>query len=91
MANNFNKRISSIAFSLQKTYEKVLNAKPSLQVVGIITVSVSFFLMAGGIYNIMIQPLVAYIDQAGRITSFYPFGITDQFLLESVIIMIFCF
>lgn len=89
MANNFNKRISSIAFSLQKTYEKVLNAKPSLQVVGIITVSVSFFLMAGGIYNIMIQPLVAYIDQAGRITSFYPFGITDQFLLESVIIMIF--
>lgn len=89
MANNFNKRISSIAFSLQKTYEKVLNAKPSLLVVGIITVSVSFFLMAGGIYNIMIQPLVAYIDQAGRITSFYPFGITDQFLLESVIIMIF--
>lgn len=88
MANDFKKRLSSIAFSLQKTYERMLNAKPSLLVVGILAVSVSFFLMAGGIYDIMIQPLVAYIDQAGRITSFYPFGITDQFLLESVIIMI---
>ena len=89
MANGINKRLSSLAFSLQKTYERMLTAKPSLLVVGILAVALSLFLMAGGIYDIMIQPLVAFIDQAGRITSFYPFGITDQFLLESVIIMIF--
>ncbi|MBT8171244.1 hypothetical protein KJN74_00025 [Candidatus Bathyarchaeota archaeon] len=89
MANGFNKKLSSVAFSLQKTYEKILTAKPSLLVVGILAVSISFFLMAGGIYDIMIQPIVAFVGQAGNIISFYPYGITDQLLLESVIIMIF--
>lgn len=82
------KRLSSIAFSLQKTYERILNAKPSLLVVGIVAVAVSFFLMAGGIYDILIQPIIAYVSATG-IVSFYPYGITDQFLLESVIIMIY--
>ena len=89
MANGFSKKLSSITFSLQKTYEKMLTAKPSLLVVGLLAVAVSFFLMAGGIYNILIQPIVAYVDQAGGIISFYPYGITDQLLLESVIVMVF--
>jgi len=89
MANGFSKKLSSITFSLQKTYEKTLTFKPSLLIVGLLGVAVSLFLMAGGIYNILIQPIVAYVDQVGSIVSFYPYGITDQLLLESVIIMIF--
>jgi hypothetical protein len=83
------KRISSLAFSLQKTYERILTAKPSLFIIAILAVAVSLFLLAGGIYDILIKPIIAIVASGGRIISFYPYGITDQLLLESVIIMIF--
>ena len=83
------KRISSLAFSLQKTYERILTAKPSLFVVGILAVATSIFLLGGGIYDVLIQPIIAIVASGGRIISFYPYGITDQLLLESVIIMVF--
>jgi hypothetical protein len=83
------KRISSLAFSLQKTYERILTAKPSLFVVGILVVAASLFLLGGGIYDVLIQPIVAIVASGGRIISFYPYGITEQLLLESVIIMVF--
>ena len=83
------KRISSLAFSLQKIYERILTAKPSLFVFGILAVGVSLFLLGGGIYDILIQPIVAIVGSGGRIYSFYPYGITEQLLLESVIIMVF--
>jgi len=83
------KRISGLAFSLQKTYERILTAKPSLSVVGILVVGASLFLLGGGIYDFLIQPIVAIVASGGRIISFYPYGITEQLLLESVIIMVF--
>jgi len=89
MAKGFSKQISSLAFSLQKTYEKIITTKPSLLIVGVSIVAVSLFLLAGGIYDILVNPVVAVIGAGGRIISFYPYGISDQFVLESVIIMIF--
>ncbi|MQY62055.1 hypothetical protein GH146_02045 [archaeon] len=89
MAKGFSKQLSSLAFSLQKTYEKIITAKPSLFVVAISVVAVSLFLLGGGIYDILIQPIVAIVASGGRIISFYPYGITEQLLLESVIIMVF--
>jgi len=83
------KRISSLAFSMQKTYERILTAKPSLFVVGILAVATSIFLLGGGIYDVLIKPIVAIVASGGRIISFYPYGITEQLLLESVIIMVF--
>jgi hypothetical protein len=83
------KKMSSFAFSLQKTYERLLTAKPSLFVVAILAVGLSLFLLGGGIYDILIQPIVAIVASGGRIISFYPYGITEQLLLESVIIMVF--
>jgi hypothetical protein len=85
----FRKRISSLAFSLQKTYEKIVTAKPSIFVVSIAVVAVSLFLFGGGIYDILLQPIVAIVASGGRVITFYPFGLTEQLLLESVIIMIF--
>ncbi len=89
MAKGFSKQLSSLAFSLQKTYEKIITAKPSLFVVAISVVAASLFLLGGGIYDILIQPIVAIVASGGRIISFYPYGITEQLLLESVIIMVF--
>jgi hypothetical protein len=66
-----------------------LTAKPSLFVVGVLVVAASLFLLGGGIYDVLIQPIVAIVASGGRIISFYPYGITEQLLLESVIIMVF--
>ena len=88
MSKWFSKQISSFAFSLQKTYERIITAKPSLFVVGVSAVAVSFFLLSGGIYDVMIKPIVAYFASGGQMLVFYP-SLTEQFLLESIIIMIF--
>ena len=87
MAKGFSKQLSSFTFSLQKTYEKILNAKPSLLVISAAAVGVTLFLLGGGVYNILIKPIVAYISQSGEVLAFYP-GLSDQFILGSLIIMI---
>jgi hypothetical protein len=89
MSKWLSKRISSLAFSLQKTYEKVVTAKPSIFVVAAAVVGLSVFLLGGGIYDILIKPIVAIVASGGRIITFYPFGLSEQFLLESIVIMIF--
>ena len=88
MSKWFSKQMSSIAFSLQKTYERIITAKPSLFLVGVSAVAVSFFLLSGGIYDVLIKPIVAYFASGGQMLVFYP-SLTEQFLLESIIIMVF--
>ena len=87
MANGFNKRLSSFTFSLQKAYERLLTAKPSLFVVSIIVVGATVSLLGGGVYDYLVKPLVAYIAQSGEVLAFYP-GLNDQFILGSLIVMI---
>ena len=64
-----NKQISSLAFRLQKTYERLTNFKPSLFLVGVTIVMVSIFLLGGGIYDILSQPQSAYY-YGGRVIVF---------------------
>jgi len=89
MSKWFSKRISSLAFSLQKTYERIVTAKPSIFVVATAVVALAVFLLGGGIYDVLIKPIVAIVASGGRIITFYPFGLSEQFLLESIVIMIF--
>ena len=88
LSKSFDKKKSSVAFSLQKTYEKMLNYKVSWFYIGLLAVAVSIFLFAGGIYDFMMQPIVAIVS-GGTVISFYPYGLTEQLLLESVLVMIF--
>jgi len=89
MSKWFSKQISSFAFSLQKTYEKIITAKPSLFFVGASAVVVSLFLLGGGIYDILTTDIaVAYFPPGGKIIVFYP-SLAEQFLLESMLVMIF--
>lgn len=89
MSKWYSKRISSLAFTLQKTYERIVTAKPSVFVAAVAVVALSIFFLGGGIYDILIKPIVAIVASGGRIISFYPFGLSEQFLLESIIIMFF--
>lgn len=81
--------MSSLAFSLQKTYQRIVTAKPSLFLVGISAVALAFFLMSGGIYDILTTDIpVAYFASGGKIIVYYP-SLSEQFLLESMLVMIF--
>jgi hypothetical protein len=88
MSKRGNKQVSSFAFWLQKTYERIINSKPSLFLVGIAAVAFSFFLLGGGIYDILINPIVAYFAAGGQMLVFYP-ELTEQFYLESIMVIIF--
>ena len=87
MAKGFSKQISSLVFSLQKAYERIITAKPSLFIVSAIVLAVTIFFLGGGVYTILMQPLVPYISSTGQILAFYP-GLNEQFVLGSIIVMI---
>ncbi|HDQ06771.1 MAG TPA: hypothetical protein ENN36_08665 [Candidatus Bathyarchaeota archaeon] len=89
MSKRISKQTSSLAFRLQKTYERILNAKPSLFIVGVAAVALALFLMGGGIYDMMVKDIaVAYFAPGGTLYVFYP-SLNEQFLLESMLVMIF--
>ena len=89
MSKRFSKQISSFAFWLQKTYERIITSKPSIFVVGILAVALAFFLLGGGIYDMLVEDVaVAYFAAGGTLYVFYP-SMSEQFLLESMLIMIF--
>ena len=87
MAKSFDKQISSLAFWVQKTYERIMSFKPSQFLVGIATVAASIFLLGGGLYDLLVQPDSAWY-YGGRMIVFYP-ALTEQFLMGSILIMIF--
>jgi len=89
MSKWFSKQISSLTFWLQKTYERMITAKPSLFLISISAVALAFFLLGGGVYDIVVNDIaVAYFASGGSMIVFYP-SLTEQFLLESMLVMIF--
>ncbi len=92
MSKWFSKQISSFAFWLQKTYERILTSKPSLFVVGILAVAFALFLMGGGLYSIMNpDPNIpaAGVFSGSKLYVFYP-SLNIQFIFtETLLVMIF--
>ena len=84
----FKRRISSLAFFMQKAYWKIITAKPSIFVISIIAVATSIFLLGGGVYDLLEKPLVAVIQTGGKIIVYYPYTINEQFLMESMVVMV---
>jgi hypothetical protein len=87
MSRWIKRRISSLAFSMQKTYWKMVTAKPSMFAIAVLAIAVSIFLLGGGIYDLLEKPLVAIIGTGGTIIVFYPYAINEQFLMESIVVM----
>ena len=82
------KRFSSIAFSMQKAYWRLVTAKPSIFVTAVLVVAASLFLLGGGVYDLLEKPLLAIVAAGGRIITYYPYALNEQFLIESIIVMI---
>ncbi|MFQ6064398.1 MAG: hypothetical protein ACE5L6_02880 [Candidatus Bathyarchaeia archaeon] len=82
------RRLSSLVYYIQKAYWKIVTAKPSLFLLAVIAVAVSIFLLGGGLYDLLEKPLVAAFAAGGRIIFYYPYGINQQFIAESLFVMI---
>ncbi len=82
------RRLSSLVYYIQKAYWKIVTAKPSLFLIAAIAAAVSIFLLGGGLYDLLEKPLVAAFASGGRIIFYYPYGINQQFIAESLFVMI---
>ena len=71
VTNRIVKWFASLGFTLRRAYWRILTAKPSIFIVAAIVTAFSLFLLAGGIYQILVNPLSA-ISLSGRILFFYP-------------------
>jgi len=87
VTNRIEKWFTSLGFALRKAYWKILTAKPSIFVVAAIVVAFSVFLLAGGIYDILEQPL-SVIPFGRSVLFFYPYTLAAQAVYESIGVMI---
>ncbi len=82
------RKLSSLIYYIQKAYWKIVTARPSLFVIAMIVIAASIFLLGGGVYDLLEKPLVAAFAAGGRIIFYYPYGINEQFIAESLFVMI---
>lgn len=61
--------------------------KPSTFFLTALAIAASVFLLGGGIYDILEQPIIAFVS-GGRIIPYYPQALNDQLLGESIASMI---
>jgi hypothetical protein len=88
MARALRRRMSSLVFSMQKAYWKIVTAKPSIFFTAVVVVAASLFLLGGGIYDLLEKPLLVIVAAGGRIVTYYPYALNEQFLVESIIVMV---
>jgi hypothetical protein len=83
MSEKVKKQASSVPFSLSRWFQRISTMKPSTMLVTIVIMGVGFFLFAGGVYDIIKQPLPAvYYNQ--KFYFLYP-ALSEQFLFDTVI------
>lgn len=87
MSRRARKSASSLSYYFQKAYWKIVTAKPSTILLAASVLSVSVFLLGGGVYDIVEQPIIAFVS-GGRIIPYYPQALNEQLLGESVASMV---
>jgi len=83
----FRSRLISLGYTARRTYRKITTAKPSIFLTAVIVAGASIFLLGGGIYDIIEQPLLG-IPVGQRILFFYPGSLSQQTILDSMFAMI---
>jgi len=83
----FRSRLTSLGYTARRTYRKITTAKPSIFLTAVIVAGASIFLLGGGIYDIIEQPLLG-IPVGQKILFFYPGSLSQQTILDSMFAMI---
>jgi len=81
------RQATSLSHFIQKMYWKIVTIKPSILVIAITVTAASIFFLGGGVYDILEQPAFAVFIQ-GRMYPVYPYSLSEQFLGESMFVMI---
>jgi len=78
----------SISKALGRAYRRLSAYKPSPFVIAILAVAAAIFLFGGGIYDLIMSPIV-YIPRPGAVWVTYPYTMLEQTLMESIISMLY--
>ncbi|RLI21808.1 hypothetical protein DRO54_02735 [Candidatus Bathyarchaeota archaeon] len=81
------RKASSFSFTLRKFWDKILTFKPSIWIISGVLIALTIFFLGGGIYDLLERPVPVGMQQ-GRVITFYPYGINEQLLGESILVMI---
>jgi len=81
------RKLTSFIFSAKKKYKQISSILNSPLFLLVLIIGVSVFLLGGGIYDIVNKP-IAVFPMGSRIIFYYPYYIHEQFLNESIVIMI---
>lgn len=88
MARRVKRNLSSLSYTLQRTYWKIVTAKPSILVFAVAVIAVSVFLLGGGVYDLLEKPFFAIFLPGGRMIAVQPYSLNEQLLAESIFVML---
>ncbi|HKZ88008.1 MAG TPA: hypothetical protein VJ066_02475 [Candidatus Bathyarchaeia archaeon] len=83
MSDKVKKQASSLSFSLSKWFRRISTAKPSTFIISIAVIGGAIFLLSGGLYDIIMQPLIAFYN-GQRFYFLYP-ELSSQFIFDTVV------
>ena len=86
MSNKVKKQASSMSFSLSRWFRRISTTKPSSLLITIAVMGTALFLLGGGLYDIINQPLPA-VYYNSRFYFLYP-SVSEQFLFDTVVSVI---
>jgi len=82
------KKFSSRRYTLQKLTTKLATFRPSRTFIAVLAMAAAIFLLGGGIYDILMEPIAAYPLGSGRFLSFIPYQIHEQLFSGSLAVML---
>jgi hypothetical protein len=83
MSEKAKKQASSLSFAISRWFSRISTMKPSSLLVTIVVMGVAVFLLGGGLYDIINQPLPA-VYYNSRFYFLYP-SLSEQFIFDTVI------
>jgi hypothetical protein len=83
MSDKVKKQASGLSFSLSQWFNRISTMKPSSVLITIVVLGVAIFLFAGGVYDIINQPLPA-VYYNSRFYFLYP-SLSEQFVFDTVV------
>ena len=87
MRTKIRRKLSSLAFFMQRTYQKTAKAKPSPFLITLAAIALSIFLLGGGVYDILEKPMSLVGLGESRWIYYIPYRLNEQSLTESLIVM----
>ncbi len=83
MSEKVKKQASGLSFSFSRWFSRISTMKPSSVLITIVVLGVAVFLFAGGLYDIINQPLPA-VYYNSRFYFLYP-SLSEQFVFDTVV------